>query len=382
MAEPLKLMYNEPFLRHFAGIVHSAWTPFDRERFVQLVTEDDWERLELKARIRRITLSLGQLLPAAYPEAIAILQAIQQQCTGFPYLFFPDYVEVYGMDDWELSMTALAQFTRGSSAEFAIRPFIAARTEETMARMLEWAGHEDEHVRRLASEGCRPRLPWASALPAFKKDPAPILPILERLKADPSLYVRKSVANNLNDIAKDHPALVLEIAAGWKGTDERTDWIIRHGCRTLIKQADAQVMALFGYADGEGGVRVQSALIEALPERAAIGEETEIRYAAVVRGDADSGMEGQADENIYKLRLELGVDYVKANGTPSRKKFLLKEAKAKAGTRLNGTKRLSWADLSTRKHYPGIHKLVLLVNGQEAASTTLLLTPEAEGAAP
>lgn len=377
MAEPLKAMYNEPFLRQFAALVHSAWEPFDQERFVALVLADEWEQLELKARIRRITESLGAALPAEYSKALDILYAIDERCRGFPYLFFPDFVEVYGMNDWTRSMDALARFTGKSSAEFAIRPFILAQPEETMARMLEWADSEDEHIRRLASEGCRPRLPWAPALPAFKRDPAPLLPILEKLKADPSLYVRKSVANNLNDIAKDHPDLVLTVARRWKGHDERTDWIVRRGCRSLIKAADPAVMALFGYADEEASANVARAAVDVTPGEARIGETTEIRYAAELNPAADA-----AEQGAIKLRLELGVDYVKANGSASRKKFLLKEALVEPGMRIAGVKRLSWADLTTRKHYPGLHRLWLLVNGREMAHTELRLLGAEEEAVP
>ncbi|MFB9325847.1 DNA alkylation repair protein [Paenibacillus aurantiacus] len=382
MAEPLKAMYNEPFLRQFAALVHSAWAPFDQERFVALVLSGEWEQLELKARMRRITVSLGAGLPAEYSKALDILYAIDERCTGFPYLFFPDFVEVYGMNDWARSMDALARFTGKSSAEFAIRPFILAEPEKTMARMLEWADSEDEHIRRLASEGCRPRLPWAPALPAFKRDPAPILPILEKLKADASLYVRKSVANNLNDIAKDHPALVLDIAQRWIGDNERTNWIVRRGCRSLIKAADPAIMALLGYADEEAAANVAHAVVDVTPDEARIGETTEIRYAAQLNPVAGTAADQQLEQGAFKLRLELGVDYVKANGSVSRKKFLLKETLAEPGARIAGAKRLSWADLTTRKHYPGVHRLWLLVNGREAAHAEMRLRGAGEGAAP
>jgi 3-methyladenine DNA glycosylase AlkC len=127
-------------------------------------------------------------------------------------LFFPDFVETYGLEHWDRSVAALEKFTRMSTSEFAVRPFLKRNQPRMMAQMAAWSKHESEHVRRLASEGCRPRLPWADALPALKRDPAPIWPILEQLKADPSEYVRRSVANNLNDISKDHPEQVLAIA--------------------------------------------------------------------------------------------------------------------------------------------------------------------------
>ncbi|MBC8080209.1 MAG: hypothetical protein H7X86_07675 [Gorillibacterium sp.] len=169
-------------------------------------------------------------------------------------MFFSDFVAIYGQEDaqWELSMLALERFTQRSSAEFAIRPFLLRNPGRVMGQMEIWSQHPNEHVRRLSSEGCRPRLPWGVSLPMFKRDPTPVLSILEHLKADPSLYVRKSVANNLNDIAKDHPGVVLETVRCWKGVDPKTDWIIRQGCRTLIRKADPEVLTLFGYAADAG----------------------------------------------------------------------------------------------------------------------------------
>ncbi len=256
MPEPLKDIYNEPFLRHFGGKVHSVYPSFDTTGFIAAVMDYTWDGLALKARMRQITGGLGRYLPERYEEALDILFAIDEDCVGFPYLFFPDFVAVYGLSEnnWPLSLQALERFTIKSSAEFAIRPFLLRNPERIMHQMSEWAGHPNEHVRRLASEGCRPRLPWGEALPMFKCDPAPVLRILEMLKADPSLYVRKSVANNLNDIAKDHPAVVLATARRWKGVHPYTDWIVRQGCRTLIRKADQGAMALFGYAESTGEV--------------------------------------------------------------------------------------------------------------------------------
>ncbi|MBW7476011.1 hypothetical protein K0T92_14790 [Paenibacillus oenotherae] len=365
MAEPLKAMYDLPFLQQFAALVHSEWEPFDRERFVQLVIGEGWEQLELKGRIRRITESLGTLLPSSYEQALDVLYAIDERCVGFPYLFFPDFVEVYGRDYWEQSMHALERFTSKSTAEFAIRPFLMTETERTMARMLAWAEHESEHVRRLASEGCRPRLPWAPALAMFKLDPSPILPLLEKLKCDPSLYVRKSVANNLNDIAKDHPGIIREVAAAWRGTHPWTDWIIRHGSRTLIRAADPQTLALFGYKNDAVSDMVAEARIEMVSEEAVIGGKSEAHYSLLL-----------CSEEPLRLRIELGVDYVKANGSVSRKKFLMSDKTVPAGGSLQGSKRIDWKDLSTRKHYPGRHRLLLLVNGGQAAETAVMLHGE------
>ncbi|AZN39432.1 DNA alkylation repair protein [Paenibacillus albus] len=375
MAEPLKAMYDLPFLRQFAARVASAWAPFRQEDFIQLVMGDGWEALELKGRMRRITHALGATLPASYPEALGVLLAIHEQCAGFPYLFFPDFVEVYGLEEQhhERSLNALERFTAQSSAEFAIRPFLLQAPERTLARMLEWALSPNEHVRRLASEGCRPRLPWAPALTMYKKDPSPIVPLLELLKCDPSLYVRKSVANNLNDIAKDHPAIVIEIAKRWSGHHQWTDWIVRHGCRSLIKAADPEIMALFGYeehkADAEGFV--EHAALQALSQEVRIGEESELRYEVKLRQSPST--------ELLRLRVELGVFYVKSGGKVSEKRFLVTDKKAAPGTSFGGMKKLSWKDLSTRKHYEGLHRLTLVVNGLTVAETSIMVSQLEQG---
>jgi 3-methyladenine DNA glycosylase AlkC len=364
-------MYNEGFLRSLGSKLHRAFGAFDSEGFVAAAMQEPWEALELKARMRRITETLGTFLPVDYEEALAVLYAIDGECTGFPYLIFPDFVEVYGQGEehWELSMAALERFTPRSSAEFAVRPFMLRDPQRMMAQMLVWSHHDNEHVRRLASEGSRPRLPWGQALPVFKRDPSPVLPVLEQLKADPSLYVRKSVANNLNDIAKDHPDVVIDIARRWKGVNEHTDWIVRHGCRSLIRRANPEIMALFGYADeAENNPLVTAASILVDPSVLRIGASCELRYSLEIR-----------EGDPVRIRIEYGIDFVKAGGKTSRKLFLLSDKTVPGGARLSAARTHRWADLTTRRHYPGEHRIVLLVNGREAASVMLYLEAGTEG---
>jgi 3-methyladenine DNA glycosylase AlkC len=366
MAEPLKAMYNEQFLHDFGEKIRSVHSVFDTDAFVISAMAEPWDTLELKARMRRITETLGSHLQLPYEEALAILFAITEDCVGFPYLIFPDFVEVFGQgaEHWELSMQALERFTPKSSAEFAVRPFLLREPERMMEQMLVWSKHPDEHVRRLASEGCRPRLPWGQALPMFKLDPAPVLPVLEQLKADSSLYVRKSVANHLNDIAKDHPEVVLETARRWIGIDPLTDWIVRHGCRSLIRKANPEIMALFGYAEqaDEATPLITSASITIDPILLRIGENSELQYKLQV-----------CEGTPARVRIEYGIYFVKATGRTSRKSFLLSDKTVPGGTILSGKRTHRWANLTTRRHYPGEHRIVLLVNGREVADTLLKL---------
>ncbi|MCC3374761.1 DNA alkylation repair protein [Cohnella sp. REN36] len=366
MAEPLKAIYDDNFLRQFGEQVKRHWAAFDADGFVRRVMGEGWEALELKGRIRRIAESLGAELPDRYEEALDILEGIADVCQGFPYLFFPDFVARFGLAHWERSMRALEKFTALSTAEFAVRPFIERDPARMMAQMETWSRHPNEHVRRLASEGCRPRLPWADALPAFKRDPSPILPILETLKADPSEYVRRSVANNLNDISKDHPALVLELAKRWHGEDPLTDAMLRHACRSLIRRsADPEALMLFGLpplADIE--VTAWSASPVVVP----LGGAAEVRYALRMPEGAGA-----------KLRLELAVDYPRPGGKTYRKLFKLSEREVAGGEAVGGTRRHAFADLSTRRHHPGVHRLVLVANGQAVAETEIRLAGEEAG---
>ncbi|QJD86738.1 DNA alkylation repair protein [Cohnella herbarum] len=365
MAEPLKAMYNEPFLRAFTDIVRKAYPEFDGESFIRLSLGAGWNELELKGRMRRITMSLGATLPADYDRAIDVLEAIAEECRGFPYLFFPDFVEVYGLEHWEKSVAALETFTRMSSSEFAVRPFVKRDRPRMMAQMLEWSLHPNEHVRRLASEGCRPRLPWADALPELKRDPSPIWPILENLKADPSEYVRRSVANNLNDISKDHPDQVKKIAQAWKGQNEQTEWVIRHACRGLLRAADPEIMALFGIVP-QPDVIVKEWTV--FPSTVEIGGATEFRYE----------LQSPTGEPV-KLRIELAVLFPRSTGKFYRKLFKLSEKTVSGDMSIRGGRGFSFADLSTRRHYPGIHRLSLIVNGQEVASADVQLQASATG---
>ncbi|MFC4775959.1 DNA alkylation repair protein [Paenibacillus sp. GCM10023252] len=376
MAEPLKAMYDDRFIKQFARLVKSVWEPFQEVSYYERVIAGDWEQLELKARTRRLTESLGAELPSDYEAALSILYRIDAECLGMPYLFFPDFVEVYGQQEehWGLSMEALERFTARSTAEYAVRPFLLRNQGRMLRQMMEWTSHSNEHVRRLASEGVRPRLPWAQALPMFKQDPAPIIPILDSLKQDSSLYVRKSVANCLNDISKDHPELVIELAERWQGVHPHTDWIIRRGCRSLIKAAHPAVMSLFGYTSaggdgveaaeaGSGSPLVAEATLRLTPETLFVGGETLLQYQLRLR-----------DGEPIKARLEYGIDFVKAREKTSHKRFLLADKVFPGGKLVDGVKVHRFADLSTRKHYPGLHRISLWFNGREIAASEIMVT--------
>ena len=355
MAELLKNRYNDRAIRELALRMKAVYQPFRVDDFVDGIMDETWDGLALKARMRRITVNLGKHLPNDYEQALGIIDKV---VAGYPagfndftLMYFPDFVEVYGQDEcfWDLSMAALERYTPSSSSEFAVRPFIINHEERMMRQMSAWAGHADEHVRRLASEGCRPSLPWGQALDSFKKDPSPVLCILEQLKADPSPYVRKSVANNLNDISKTHPDLVAQTAKAWYGKDRHTDWIVKHGCRTLLKKGNRDVLGIFGFA-GAGCVKVEGLALGAAA--VSIGEDMTFSFMVEAKKEA-------------KVRLEYGIDYVKASGKRNRRIFQISEFSFKENGKRLYTKKHSFADVSSRKHYPGIHSITLIANGTE-----------------
>ena len=184
MPEPLKNLYSEDFILSLARFLKSAYRMFDTEGFQKGVFDGDWNQKELKARMNHIAVMLHKYLPGSYRENIKILKSVSSHFSGLQHMVFPAYVELYGMEDFGTSMSALEHFTPNSSSEFAIRPFIKQSPKKAMQQMETWAESSDHHVRRLATEGCRPRLPWAMALPRFKNDPRPVIKILQKLKDD------------------------------------------------------------------------------------------------------------------------------------------------------------------------------------------------------
>jgi 3-methyladenine DNA glycosylase AlkC len=315
----------------------------------------------LKDRMRRVAQCLHEALPQDYPTALKILEKVAPSVRGFEAISLPEFVGRYGLDHWELSLPALAFFTRFGSSEYGIRPFLKQDPERAVEYMLRWADDENEHVRRLASEGCRPRLPWGMGLAAFKKDPSLILPVLEKLKEDQSEYVRKSVANNLNDISKDRPRVVLDICERWYGQSKRTDWIVRRALRTLLKAGNRRALLLFDFADPTC-IHVENLTLDR--DKLRIGDV--LHYSFQLRVDS---------EETCKVRLELGISYVKKRGQLSRKVFAIKEDTFAPGTHVVSRK-AGFADQSTRKHNPGEHHIAIIVNGVEKATASFELAPQ------
>jgi len=351
MPEPLKNLYNEEFILSLCHRLTASYQKFDSKIFTQKIFNDEWQDKELKERMRHITENLHQFLPDDYRETLKILKSTSQHFSGFEPMFFPDFVEQYGLDEYTLSISALEHFTKYSSSEFAVRPFIQKYPKKMMKQMKKWARSNNHHVRRLASEGCRPRLPWAMALPDFKKNPNPVIEILELLKNDSSEYVRRSVANNLNDISKDNPEIVIQIAKRWIGDHFNTDRIVKHACRSLLKSGEPQTMKLFGFK------KPNHIAIEKLKLQKTVTMGGNLKFSFVVRSKK---------RKLGKLRIEYAIDFMKKNGKQRRKVFMISEV-----DRLEREKEIvkeySFKPISTRKYYPGCHRVVIVINGQELA---------------
>lgn len=350
MAHQLKEMFNRAYYERLAQEVEVAAPKVKRVALVKDMLHGN-EGRELNARMRHASITLREHLPTDFRKAVYILREVAPRMPrGYTALLYPDFVGQFGHSDPAFSLEALKYFTSFGSSEFAVREFFRRDVQGTLNVMKAWAVDENEHVRRLASEGSRPRLPWSFRLDAVLKDPKLTTPILERLRADGSVYVRKSVANHLNDFSKDHPAYMIGVLRSWDRTHPYTAWIAKHASRTLIKAGNLDALALFAF-DSKVKVRVDDLQLSA--RRLKLGETLEFSFTVV-----------SESARAQQLVIDYAIHYRKANGGTSKKVFKLKELElpAKASTRLS--KRQRFVDFSTRKHYAGDHMVEILVNGR------------------
>ena len=349
MAEELRTWFDEAFFRQLAGLVRERHRPFPADRFVADAL-DGLDALSLMERLERTAGLLGQHLPGGYERALAVVQDVVPHYSGqFRALLGPAFVARYGRHDPARSLEALARLTVHGSSEFAVRHFLRDDFEATLAVMRGWADDGNHHVRRLASEGSRPRLPWSFRLERLVADPGPAIPILERLKADPEAYVRTSVANHLNDIAKDHPERMLDLVSAWDRDDPATAWVVRHACRTLIKAGHPRALALHGFG---GRPHVEIAGLSVTPAAVPWEGAATVAFELVSTARSDQ-----------RLAVDYIVHYVKADGGRSPKVFKLRELELAEGQRQALSVRRSMAQRTTRRHYPGLHRVEIQVNG-------------------
>jgi 3-methyladenine DNA glycosylase AlkC len=361
----LKNLYSPAFYKNLTNAIGAVLPSFNKQRFISQIFTGDFEEKELKERMRHTSQTLHSFMPSDFKKATSLIEQLILQLKkqgssddSLPLMFIPDYIELYGINEFEPAVDALETVTQFVSCEFAVRPFLLMYGDKMINRMKRWSTHENYKVRRLASEGSRPRLPWAMAIPFLKTDPSPILPILENLKNDSSEWVRKSVANSLNDIAKDHPDIVIRLARKWKGISKETDAIIKHGSRTLLKKGHTEILSHFGLKAKD--IHVTGFKIKT--PRVKRGQELIFGFHV-------------ANENKSKqtVRLEYGLYYLKANGQWTKKVFKISEKSMGPGVNVHVERKQSFRTITTRVYYPGKHKLSIIVNGSEKDLKTFVL---------
>ena len=372
MAEPFKNLFNATVVDTMAGHLARVEPSFDKAGFVTFVM-NDFDALELKERSTRITDGLEHHLPNTFPEAVNVLltsldpktnlpvdaldnTAAEYGIRGWAVMPMADYVARHGQDHVDISLAALRDMTSRFSSEFAIRPFLQNHTQTTLKAMQEWATDKNEHVRRLVSEGSRPRLPWGIRLHTFVAEPAPVVKLLEHLKDDPSEYVRRSVANNLNDIAKDHPDLVADIANDWmKGASKNRTRLVRHALRTLIKDGHPEALRALGY----GPADVTLTHFDILTPHVELGGAVEFALEIASPTAKDQ-----------PLIIDYAVHHMRANGKMTAKVFKWKTFTLKGNGTFCGTRRHAFKPITTRRYYSGQHRIDILLNGKTLAGAT------------
>lgn len=373
MAEPLKNAFSPAVVAGIADDLARASVGFDRAAFLRQATTG-LSDLELIARGRHVAAVMRSHLPQKYGAALRVLVAsfgpslTVTESFGmavFRYLPHANVIAERGPHEpqhLDASLAALHALTQRFTAEGAIRPFIEHHYEPTMRALRRWIEDDSAHVRRLVSEGTRPRLPWAGRLRCFQKDPAPAIALLDRLVDDRELYVRRSVANHLGDIAKDHAELAVATAKRWIAERDTTErrWVAAHGLRSLAKQGHVTALAVLGVG-GKPRVTLERATIS--PLRTRIGGKV-----TIVSSVRSIGKQPQ------ELRVDLVVHYVKASGGSSPKTFLIDRVRLNPGGDLVVEHTLKLADLTTRKHHPGMHRIELQINGERFALGTFTLT--------
>ncbi|MDF7806479.1 hypothetical protein P4E94_03445 [Pontiellaceae bacterium B12219] len=359
---------GEAAVQRIADALNQTVPGFSRKHF-ERAAQKGLYTLELKDRVRHLIAVLHTVLPDNFEQTADIFVQIKSHWSfgapddslaGFAAWPIVDYIGEYGLDHPEISLNALKELTALFSAEFAIRPFIINHVELTFQTLEEWTADPDEHVRRLVSEGSRPRLPWGCRLPQFIDDPAPVFQLLEKLKDDPSVYVRRSVANNLNDISKDHPEQVIAVSKQWKkGAGKERQWIIRHATRSLVKAGHPDVFGLLGFTEH---LKLKFQSLEISPDKIQLSEAIEFSF--------ELQSESTKPQTVV---VDYAIHHVKANGKTAPKVFKFRTLEIGPGETVKLTRKHAIKPISTRNYYSGEHAVEILINGKSAGRTSFML---------
>lgn len=368
MAEPFKLLLNAPLVAQAAGHFARVSPGFDAEAFTATATAG-LDMLALKARAMQIADALEASLPADFGTAADMIEAALAPAPDHErlgelrsgphglagWILWPvgETIARRGQGQPERALAALHALTQRFTAEFAIRPFLVQHPALVFATLARWASDTSAPVRRLVSEGSRPRLPWGLRLQALVRDPSPTLPLLRALQDDPSEYVRRSVANHLNDIAKDHPALVAQwLAEHLPGAPAPRRALLRHASRSLIKAGDADVLQAWGL----GAAFCGRASLQLSTDQLTVGDTLQL----TVQLDSSA-------QTPQRLAIDYAVHHVKAGGHTTPKVFKGWVVELAPGESRQLLKRHSMKAITTRRYHPGAHALDLRINGQAVA---------------
>lgn len=349
--EPLKKIYNKNSITSFANEVHLEFSGFKKDEFLKLVIAPS-RKLEMKDRVRLISQSLYTCLNLPYPKAIKILTNTisPSRNTGFMVWPISQFIEDHGMNYFSASMRAIAVLTKEFTAEFCIRPFLIQHREKTFDQLEKWVGHKNHHLRRLVSEGTRPNLPWGVKIPNIENNLSRNIELLEKLKNDPSEYVRKSVANHLNDISRIDRKLFVHTIKRFKSDSEESQKLIRHASRTLLKKGDSEILKIHGYAPHQK-IEVKLSLRS---KRVQIGNSLPIQVV----------INNQSKTKEKELLIDYVIDFLRKDGSHSQKVFRLKDINLKPLASMTIDKKISFKPVTTRKQYCGKHFLSIQINGK------------------
>ncbi|QBH96362.1 DNA alkylation repair protein [Limnobaculum zhutongyuii] len=350
-----KHAFDGALLQQIANSISRYFPSFRSEQFLKI--ESELTNLEMKSRVKLIRDALANELPQEYPKALKILVSVlnENQLSGFSVWPIAEYIQTYGLNNLDVSLNALKLVTTRFTSEWAVRPFIKKYPDETMNFLLQCAKDEDVNIRRWASEGTRPRVPWGEQLQEFIKNPSATKDILEVLKFDPELFVRKSVANHLNDISKDHPAYVIQLLKNWqqqaKGEDEKkVVWIIKHALRTLIKDGNPGALALIGV---QYGAQVTIDEFSVKQQNIKLGEHLE--FDVLIRSTSNAPQ---------KIVIDYIIHFMKANKKTMPKVFKLRAFELPANGLVTIGKKHIIKKITTREYYEGIQQIEIQVNGK------------------
>lgn len=362
MAEfTLKAFFSPELVKRLAGELAAVEPSFPSKAFIADATRG-LEELELLDRGRQIARAMGTHLPADYPRALdIILRSLGPEHEGdellglgmAPFFYYPHgvFVAERGLEHFDLSLDAQVELTKRFTSEATIRPYLVKEPERVFKKLNVWARDANPHVRRLVSEGTRFRLPWAMRVPWLDENPRRVIELLELLKDDPASLVRRSVANNLNDLGKLQPKLLVETAARWlKGASKERRALVEHALRSAIKRGEPGALKLLGFG-AKPSVKVSA--VSFSPKRVRIGEKLAVNFTL------ESTARSKQD-----LLVDLVVHFVTATAKTSRRVFKLERVTLNgAKTKAQFTTSVSMKVHTTRKPHPGKHRVEVLVNG-------------------